>query len=89
MNNISKERMKEIEATKAAVKKMNVNAVAELLISVRDDNHKVKSEQQDLKRMVSNLTQELAGLRAEIATLKAIGYRGGMGTGSTVHNKDG
>ena len=88
MNNLSEERMKEIEDTKAVVKTMNVNAVAQLLTNIQDDNHKIKSEQVDLKRMVTNLTQGLAELRAEINMLKAMGFRGNMGTGSTVHQKD-
>ena len=87
MSNLSEERMKEIEETKEVVKTMNVNAVAQLLTNIQDDNHKIKSEQIDLKRMVTNLTQGQTELRAEINMLKAMGFRGNMGTGSTVHEK--
>lgn len=85
---MSSERMEEIASIKEAVKKINVNAVAELLINIQDDNYKIKDEQVDLKRIITNLTQELTALRAEIEALKVIGYRANMGTGSTVHTKD-
>ena len=87
MSNLSGERMEEIEKAKNAVKKMNVDAVAQLLTDIQDDNHKIKSEQVDLIRMVTNLTQDLSSLRTEINTLKAMGFRGNIGTGSTVHEK--
>ncbi|MFT5352317.1 MAG: hypothetical protein ACI9GH_000164 [Candidatus Paceibacteria bacterium] len=88
MSNLSGERMKEIEETKKKVQKMNVDAVSQLLIGIQDDNYKIKTEQADLMRMLTNLTQDLAALRAEINTLKAMGFRGNMGTGSTVHEKE-
>jgi len=88
MGTVSEERMKEMEETKAAVKKMNVEAVAKMLTDMQTNNHKVKSEQLDLKRMVTNVTQDLAVFRAEINALKAMGSRGVLGgTGSTVHKK--
>jgi len=86
MSNLSEERMKEIEETKEIVKTMNVNAVAQLLTDIQDDHQKIKNEQVDLKRILTNLTQGIAELRAEINMLKAMGFRGNMGTGSTVHN---
>ena len=89
MSNLSEERMKEIEETKALVKKMNVDAVSQLLTDLQDDHQSVKNEQVDLKRILTNLTQGIVELRAEINMLKAMGFRGNMGTGSTVHEKDG
>ena len=85
MSNLSEERMKEIEETKALVKKMNVDAVSQLLTDLQDDHHNIKTEQVDLKRILTNLTQDILELRAEINMLKAMGFRGNMGTGSTVH----
>jgi chromosome segregation ATPase len=85
MSNLSEERMKEIEKTKELVKKMNVDAVSQLLTDLQDDHHNIKNEQVDLKRILTNLTQDIVELRAEINMLKAMGFRGNMGTGSTVH----
>ena len=87
MSNSSEEGKKETNETKELVKKMNVDAVARLLTGMQDDNYKVKSEQADLKRIVSRVTQDIAGLRTEIHTLKAMGLRGTMGTASTVHKQ--
>ena len=89
MSNLSEERMKEIEETRALVKKMNVDAVSQLLTDLQNDHHNIKTEQVDLKRILTNLTQDILELRAEINILKAMGFRGNMGTGSTVHEKDG
>lgn len=88
MSNVSEERMKEIEETRALVKKMNVDAVSQLLTDLQDDHQSIKNEQVDLKRILTNLTQNIVELRAEINILKAMGFRGSMGTGSTVHEKD-
>lgn len=88
MSNLSEERMKEIEETRALVKKMNVDAVSQLLTDLQDDHQSIKSEQVDLKRMLTNLNQNIVELRAEINILKAMGFRGSMGTGSTVHTPD-
>ncbi len=88
MSNLSEERMKEIEETKELVKKMNVDAVSQLLTDLQDDHHNIKTEQVDLKRILTNLTQNIVELRAEINILKAMGFRGSMGTGSTVHKQD-
>jgi hypothetical protein len=85
MSNLSEERMKEIEETKELVKKMNVDAVSQLLIDLQNDHKGIKDEQVDLKRMLTNLTQNIVELRAEINILKAMGFRGNTGTGSTVH----
>ena len=85
MSNLSEERMKEIEETKELVKKMNVDAVSQLLIDLQNDHKDIKDEQVDLKRILTNLTQTIVELRAEINILKAMGFRGNMGTGSTVH----
>ena len=87
MSNLSEERMKEIEETRALVKKMNVDAVSQLLTDLQNDHHNIKTEQVDLKRILTNLTQDILELRAEINILKAMGFRGNMGTGSTVHEK--
>jgi len=88
MSNLSEERMKEIEKTKELVKKMNVDAVSQLLTDLQDDHHNIKTEQVDLKRILTNLTQDIVSLRAEINILKAMGFRGSMGTGSTVHARN-
>ena len=80
------ERFKEIEKTREVVKTMNVNAVADLLVKVQEQNHKVLEDNVDLKRMVTTNNREMAEMRSEIAALKAMGFRGTMGTGSTVHN---
>ena len=88
MSNLSEERMKEIEETRALVKKMNVDAVSQLLTDLQDDHQSVNNEQVDLKRILTNLTQGIVELRAEINILKAMGFRGNMGTGSTVHTQD-
>lgn len=80
--------MKEIEETKNVVKTMNVNAVAELLVKVQDQNHQVLNENVDIKRMLTQNNMEMAAMRSEISMLKAMGFRGNMGTGSTVHTKD-
>ncbi len=87
MSNLSEERMKEIEATRALVKKMNVDAVAQLLTDLQDEHKSTKDAQVDLKRILTNLTQDIVELRAEINILKAMGFRGNMGTGSTAHIK--
>jgi len=87
MNNLSEERMKQTNETRELVKKMNVDAVAKVLTAMQDDNYKVKSEQADLKKIVSKVTQDIIGLRAEIHMLKATGLRGNMGTRSTVHKQ--
>ncbi len=87
MSNLSEERMKEIERTKELVEKMNVDAVSQLLIDLQDDHRNIKNEQVDLKRILTNLTQDIVELRAEINILRAMGFRGNMGTGSTVHVK--
>ena len=87
MSNVSEERLKEIEETKEVVKKMNVDAVAQLLTDLQDDHQSIKNEQVDLKRMLTNLTQDILELRSEINILRAMGFRGSTGTGSTVHAK--
>jgi hypothetical protein len=73
--------------TKELVKRLNVDAAAQLLINMQDSNYKIKSEQSDLKHIVSKVTQDITGLRAELRMLKAMGLRGTMGTGSTVHKQ--
>lgn len=87
MSNVSEERLKEIEETRALVKKMNVDAVSQLLTDLQDDHQSIKNEQVDLKRILTNLTQGIVELRAEINILRAMGFRGTMGTGSTVHTQ--
>ena len=82
------ERMKEIEDTKKHLEGKNINAVAQMLQATRDHNAKVQTEMHDLRRMVTQATQEITQLKGEIAALKMMGFKGNMGTGSTVHNKD-
>ena len=86
MSNLSGN-MRETNETKELVKKMNVDAVARLLTNMQDGNYKIKSEQGDLKHIVSKVTQDITGLRSEIHVLKAMGLRGNMGTRSTVHKQ--
>jgi len=86
MNTLTKERMEEMEATKEAVKSLNVTAVADLLMKVQAENKKVLEDNIDLKRMVTTNNQEIAELRAQLNILRALGYQGNMGHGSTVHN---
>lgn len=86
-SNLSEERMKETEETKEVVKKMNVDAVADLLTKVQQNIHAVMADNVDLKRMVTDAKQEILVLKGEINALKVMGFRGNMGTGSTVHNK--
>ena len=82
----SEERMEETNETKELVKKMNVDAVANILIKMQNENYKVRSEFVDLKGMISKVTQDIAELRAQLNVLKAMGGRGIIGgTGSTVH----
>lgn len=87
MTDVSK-KDEETNETKEQVKKMNVDAVAKILTGMQDDNHTVKSQFVDLKRIVTNLTQDIAELRAQTNVLKAMGGRGILGgTGSTVHKQ--
>jgi hypothetical protein len=87
MNNISEEKTEKINETKELVKKMNVDAVAQFLKNMQDGNYKIRAEQGDLKHIISQVTQDIAELKTETGTLKALGLRGNMGTGSTVHKK--
>jgi hypothetical protein len=84
---MTEERFKEIEGTKETVKKMNVDAVADLLIKVQNKNHELLSDNVDLRRVVTNNNQKLLELEGRINALQAMGFRGLMGTGSTVHDK--
>lgn len=88
MTDSSEEKMEETNETKELVKKMNVDAVANLLIKMQIDNYAVRSEFVDLKRMISKATQDIAELRSQLNVLKAMGGRGIIGgTGSTVHKQ--
>ncbi len=87
MNNLSEEK-EETNETKELVKKMNVDAVANVLTNMQIDNYAVRSEFVDLKRIISKVTQDIAELRAQLNVLKAMGGRGIIGgTGSTVHKQ--
>ncbi|MFT5352316.1 MAG: purine nucleoside phosphorylase [Candidatus Paceibacteria bacterium] len=85
MNNLTEERMKEIEETQEVVKAMNTDAVTQLLIDIRNDSQEVKTGQTDLKRIMTDLTRGTVELRAEINMLKAMGFNSNAGTGSTIH----
>lgn len=88
MNDLSEKEIEENNETKDLVKKMNVDAVANILIKMQNDNHEVRSEFVDFKRMITKVTQDVAELRAQQNVLKAMGGRGIMGgTGSTVHTQ--
>ena len=88
MTTVTKERMEEMEKAKEDVRKMNIEAVADLLVKMQDRYHEVLADNVDMKRMVTDVKQEVMALRGEINALKAMGFRGTMGTGSTVHFKD-
>ena len=85
MNTVSAERLKELEAVKELVKERNIDAIAQLLTDLQDTHQEIKNEQVDLKRILTNLTQDIVELKAQINMLKAMGFRGNTGTGSTVH----
>lgn len=85
MSNLTEEQMKELEEFKAEAKDKNVEAIAQILLDVRQKTEKVLNDNVDLRRMISQNNQEIATLRGEINALKAMGFRGNMGTGSTVH----
>ena len=88
MRNLSEKEIEESYETKELVKKMNIDAVANLLIKMQDENYKVRSEFVDLKRIISKATQNVTELRSQANVLKAVGARGIIGgTGSTVHSK--
>ena len=88
MSNLSEERMKEIEEKKELVKKMNVDAVANVLIKMQNENYALRSEFVDLKRIITKVTQDKTELQAQLNILKAMGGRGIIGgTGSTVHKQ--
>ena len=80
--------MEETNDTKELVRQMNVDAVAKVLLDMKNYTFTVRSEQADITHMVSKITQDIAGLQAELNVLKAMGARGTIGgTGSTVHYK--
>lgn len=97
MNIKAEKKIKEIEdnrikeetkETKELVKKMNVDAVANILIKMQEGNYKLRSEFVDLKRMISRATQDKSELQTQLNILKATGGRGIIGgTGSTVHKQ--
>ena len=88
MSNVSEKEIEETNETKELVKKMNVDAVANVLIKMQDENYEVRSEFVDLKRIISKVTQDIAELRPQLNVLKAMGGRGILGgTGSTVHKQ--
>ena len=88
MTDSSEETIEETNETKELVKKMNVDAVANVLIKMQNENYKVRSEFVDLKGMISRVTQDIAELRSQLNVLKAMGGRGIIGgTGSTVHKQ--
>ena len=67
---------------------MNVDAVANVLIKMQNENYALRSEFVDLKRMISRATQDKTELQAQLNILKAMGGRGIIGgTGSTVHKQ--
>jgi len=83
-----KRKQEETSETKELVKKMNVDAVANILIKMQNENYALRSEFVDLKRMISRVTQDKAELQAQLNILKAMGGRGIIGgTGSTVHKQ--
>jgi hypothetical protein len=88
MSNVSGEKIEKVSETKELVKKMNVDAVASVLLKMQSENFKTRSEFVDLKRMITKVTQDKAELRSELNMLKAMGGRGIIrGTGSTVHTQ--
>jgi len=89
MSNASEDKKKGSEETKDSGKKINIEAVGKILTDMQDDNHTLKSDFVQLSEIISKLTQDLTGLRAEANKLKVVGFRGNIGgTGSTVHKRD-
>ena len=67
---------------------MNVDAVANVLIKMQNENYALRSEFVDLKRIITKVTQDKTELQAQLNILKAMGGRGIIGgTGSTVHKQ--
>jgi hypothetical protein len=84
-----KRKNEEASETKELVKKMNVDAVANILIRMQNENYALRSEFVNLKQMISKVTQDKIELQTQLNILKAMGGRGIMGgTGSTVHTSD-
>lgn len=88
MDSLSEEKNKEINETKEGVKKINADGITKILTDIRDDSQKLKTEQVDIKRMLTDLSLGAVELRSHINIIKAMGFRGSMGTGSTAHKKD-
>lgn len=86
--NISQARLEEMQQNKEALKGKNIDIVSAQLLRTQEHNHQVQSEMVDLRRMLTQANQDIAELRGEVAALKAMGFRGIMGTGSTVHSAD-
>ena len=85
----SNKQKEDMENTKTHDKKLNIDAIANFLIKIQNENHQVKSEFINLKKIIKNSTQDISGLRAQINELKALGARGTIGgTGSTVNLKE-
>lgn len=84
-----KRRNEEVSETKELVKKMNVDAVANILIRMQNENYALRSEFVNLKQLISKVTQDKIELQTQLNILKAMGGRGIMGgTGSTVHTSN-
>lgn len=82
---LSKEQMEEKAEFKKQLKGKNIEAVAQLLLDSREHNFKTQAELVDVKKMLTQANLDIATLKGEINALKAMGFRGNMGTGSTVH----
>lgn len=84
---MSQERMDEIQLVKEEVRNKNVDAIADLLVKMQNELQRVSNENVELKHMVSQIHQKNAEQDGQISALKTMGFRGNMGTGSTVHFK--
>ena len=80
--------MQEMQLVKEEVKNKNVDAIADLLVKMQNELQRIANENVDLKRMMTACTQKDLELQAQVNALKTMGFRGNLGTGSTVHNKD-
>jgi len=82
---MDKKEYKELQEVKKKLKTRNIDTVGRLLMDVKDHNHKVQAEMVDLRKMVTQTNQKILEQQGQIDSLKMMGFKGSMGTGSTVH----
>lgn len=77
MNTMTQEQMDELQAIKEEVKKKNVDAVAQLLLDVKEHNFKVQDEMTDLRRLVTNVVATHQDIQSKLNAMIAITQSGG------------